>query len=213
MTRRARSSDPDGWVELPTGIFTADGIWFHTTERALREYAEEVVVKIGLGTLVFQAGSWLRSADSATAILLAILLLLTTPPIAILLSIGFYIFWDAYSPEMVFIPLVRLLSVLSKAAVQGVLYVIIVSWLGAGGETFAAIVGLAGFILLRWGLVRKALGSLSAKLSHEVKTIPKQDLILRKLIVRYAIAMRITLSSTEAFESRILEIWNRGKRT
>jgi len=209
---RKSASESDAWVELPTGIFTADGVWYHTTEEALREYADAVVERVGVAALLSRAGSWFRSADAISTTALAVLLLMMPPMPAVLATLVLYLLWDLYSPQFVFIPLVRLLSVLSLAGVQGVLYVLIVSWLGAGGQVISATVGLVGFILFRWGLIRKALSPVSDKLAGSHNSLPKQDRILRTLILRYAISMRLTLPSTAAYENRIFEIWQRGKR-
>lgn len=212
MKKSTSLKESAGWAELPTGIFTADGIWFHTTEAALREFAEEVVEKIGVGPLVMQAGIWLRSADAAGALALAILLLVTTPLIAVLVSLLLYVLWEILSPTFVIVPVVRLFSVLSSAAFQGLLFVVVISWLGMNGHTTGAVVGLLAFILLRWGIVRKIVSKSVIEQIRTKQKLPDQDRILRSLVVRHAIALRISLPATESYEKRILEIWNRGKR-
>lgn len=212
MRKSASVSESDAWVELPTGIFTADGVWYHTTEEELREFADAVIERVGIASLLSRAGSWFRSADAFSTIALAVLLLIMPPFPAALFTLALYLLWDAFSPQFVFIPLVRLLSVLSIAGVQGVLYVLVVSWLGAGDQIISAIVGLIGFVLFRWGIIRKLISPVSDKLAGSAESLPKQDRILRTLILRHAIAMRLTLPSTEAYENRIIEIWQRGKR-
>jgi len=212
MPRRITSKEAAGWVELPTGIFTADGIWFHTTEAALREFAEPVVEDVGLGPLLMSAGTWFRSADTAAAIALAGMLLLVPAPLALILTILVYLLWSAQAPAFVFIPLVRLFSVMSKAGIQGLLYVIVLSWLGTGGDYVGVGVGLAGFILLRWGLARKALSRGGDSTFASGTDLPRQDRILRNLVLRHAFRLRVTLPSTAAYENRIVEIWQSRKR-
>jgi len=212
MNRIKSQKETAGFVELPTGIFTADGIWFHTTEAALREFADEVVERVGVGRLVLDAGTWLRSADAAGAVALALLLLALSAPVALMATLLIYLFWDSFAPAFVFISVIRLFKVFSAAAFQGVLYVVVISWLGMGGEYLAVVVGLAGFILLRWGLMRKAVGMLSRSKAAVETNLPPQDRILRTLVLRYAVSMRITVPSTQEFERRILEIWQRRNR-
>lgn len=212
MKKRARLKDDDSWVELPTGIFTTDGIWFHTSEAALNEYAGEVIESVGVGRLLAQAGSWLKSAEAAAVLSLAISLLLVSPLSAVLITLVVFVGWEAFGPAVVFVPIVRLFSVLSTASFQGILYVLIMSWLASGGQLIAAGVGLSGFILFRWGIIRKVLEPLVERLSGTTQGAPGSDRVLRSLIIRYAISMRVTLSSTESFEKRIIEIWQRGKR-
>jgi hypothetical protein len=212
MPRKITSKEAAGWVELPTGIFTADGIWFHTTESALREFAEPVVEDVGLGPLLIGAGTWYRSADTAAAIALAVLLLLVPAPLALLLTVVLYLLWSAQAPTFVFIPLVRLFSTLSKAGIQGVLYVVVVSWLGMGGEYVGVAIGLAGFVLLRWGLARKALTRDRGLEPMSGTQLPRQDRILRNLVLRHAFRLHVTLPSTAAYENRIIEIWQSRKR-
>lgn len=212
IRKRKRLRDDESWVELPTGIFTTDGIWFHTSEEALNEFAGEVVQQLGVGKLLSQAGSWLKSADAAAVLSLAAFLILMPPLPAVLITLAIFVGWEAFSATMVFVPVVRLFSVLSTAAFQGVLYVLCMSWLASGDQFTAAGVGLTGFVLFRWGVVRKLFAPMAKRLSGSLQSVPKPDRILRSLIIRYAISMRVTLSSTESFEQRIIEIWRRGKR-
>ncbi|GMQ81907.1 MAG: hypothetical protein BMS9Abin05_1344 [Rhodothermia bacterium] len=212
MRKRAKLNDDESWVELPTGIFTTDGIWFHTSEAALIEFSGDVVQKVGVGKLLAQAGSWLKSAEAAAVLSLVISLFLVSPLPAVIITLVIFVGWEAFGATFVFVPIVRLFSVLSTAAFQGVLYVLSMSWLASGDQLLAAGVGLTGFILFRWGIVRKALVPLAERLSGSLQSVPKPDRVLRSLIVRYAISMGVTLSSTESFEQRITEIWQRGKR-
>ena len=212
MRKRAKLHDDESWVELPTGIFTTDGIWFHTSEDALKEFARDVVQKVGVGKLLAQAGSWLKSAEAAAVLSLVIFLLLVSPLLAILITLVIFVGWEAFGATFVFVPVIRVFSVLSTASFQGVLYVLSLSWLASGDQFLAAGVGLTGFILFRWGIVRKALKPLVERLSGSLQSVPKPDRVLHSLIVRYAISMRVTISSTESFEQRIIEIWQRRKR-
>ena len=201
-----------GWVELPAGIFTADGVWFHTSESALREFAGEVVERIGMGNLLMTAGAWLRSADTIGALSLVFFLLVVHPVVAVLLAFAIYVTWDALSPSFAFIPLVRAVRALSGAALQGVLFVAVLSWLGMNDQLLGAILGLIGFVLLRWGVARSAVTRLEDRYAGG-DMIPKADRVLRGLLIRYALAMGITLPPTAVLEGQILEIWRRGKRS
>ncbi len=199
------------FVELPTGIFTADGIWFHTSESFLREFAGPVIERVGIGRLFSQAGIWMRSADTACAFCLVFLLLAASPAQAVLASIALYFLWKAIVPVLVFPLVIRFFSFLSAAWVQGLLYILILSWLGAGGMIASVVVGLVGFVLLRWGIVRALIDRIPAGGGGSDRRLPIADRVLKSLLVRYAISFRITLPSTKEFERRILEIWERGK--
>jgi hypothetical protein len=196
---------------LPAGIFTADGVWFHTSESALREFAGEVIEQIGMGKLLMTAGAWLRSADTVGALSLALFLLIMHPVVAVLLAFAIYITWDVLSPSFAFILLVRAVRALSGAAFQGVLFVIVLSWLGMNDQVLGAILGLVCFVLLRWGLARNAVSRLEERYAGG-DMIPKADRVLRGLLIRHALALGITLPPTAVLEERILEIWSRGKR-
>ena len=211
MSARNPVAEEGEFVELPTGIFTADGIWFHTSESYLREFAGPIIDRIGIATLLSQAGSWMRSADTAGSFCLVILLLITSPAMAALASVVLYLMWNALVPALVFPSFIRFFSLLSAAWIHGLIYVLILSWLGAGGMISSVIVGLIGFVLLRWGIVRNLIDRIPAMKNKSGRMLPIADRILRSLMVRYAISFRITLPSTEEFERRILEIWNRER--
>jgi len=199
------------YIELPTGFFTADGVWFHTSEANLREFAGPVIDRLGLYRLFQEATAWNRSPVTLTLLLLAILLHVMSAPAAALFSLGVFFIWSTYHSHVVVLGLVRAFLYVGKPPVQAVIYIVSLSLLGLAGSYLSVLVGLALFILLRWGIVDSVYVRLEKLISGAPSSIPSQDRILRALLLRYAVAGGDSLASTESYETRIMEIWKRGK--
>lgn len=212
MNMKNKSSGQAEYVELPTGLFTAGGLWFHTTEASLREFAGPVIDRVGIEALLSQSGIWYRSADPATAFFFLVMLVLVPPLQAASLAVIFYLIWDALLSQFVFPSVIRFTGRLSSPFIQGLAYLVVLSRLGTLGHPYAVLAGLVGFVLIRWGVIRSIAGRISRRFGGSKNAIPRTDRILRSLIIQYALSLGITLPSTESYERRVLEIWNRGKR-
>ena len=210
MFNRRETRSDNVFVELPTGIFTASGVWFHTSEASLREFALEVVELIGLEKLLDDAIVWTRSSDAVAALTFIASLEALGPVAAVLIGLLSFYFWYTFIPVLVSPMFTPVMRVLGSVAFQGLVYIVVLSLIANAGNPIASIVGLGWFLSLRWGLIAKGVVALSKKIGEA--ELPKPDAVLRSLIIRYAIGRKITLASTESFENRIHEIWQRGKR-
>lgn len=194
------------FVELPHGLFTADGIWFHTTTEALREFAPGVVDTVGLNRLIAEATAWTRIPVHAAVWVLLVLLVLASPLQAALAAFVLYLFLAIWGPSLVRSGGARLVRLAGSPIVQGLAYVGVLSFLATGGRLGAAGVGLAGFILLRWGIVDRLVAPLVARAPGVHKTLPAPDRTLRNLIIQYALKSGAYTGEIEQMEARMLEI-------
>src|SRR5690606_26205907 len=97
MPKRPAASDAT-FVETPAGLFTAGGVWFHTSEASLRAYAKSVLQRVPLPELLAQAQVWLRSAQTLALWVLPFVLLAVPPLPAALGALVLYVAWRALSP-------------------------------------------------------------------------------------------------------------------
>lgn len=201
------------FVELPNGIFTAEGVWFHTSESLLEEFAPGVLDRRPLRQLLADATTWLNVPVTATAWLLPIYLLMTEPLVAGLAGLLTWMFVSVLAPFVVFPSIIRPVRLLSHPIGQGLFYVATLSYFATAGDFAAAGVGIAGFILLRWGLMDRILMPVVRLLPTPGPQMPRSDQVLRNLVVRNAMRFGVPMPEIDRMERRILEIWNRRKPT
>ncbi len=199
------------FVSMPHGIFTADGVWFHTTEELLREFSPEVVEHLGLERLLREASAWARFPAHAAVWLLLVFLLSAPAAEAVLGALVVYVFLAIFGPGLVLSGGARLAVHLSKPVLQGLAYVGILSFLAADGRLGATGAGLAGFILLRWGVLDAVVLPIARRAPGMKRTLPAPDRTLRNLIIRYAMKQGTHTREVADMEASMLRIWNYRK--
>jgi hypothetical protein len=68
--------------------------------------------------------------------------------------------------------------------------------------------GLTGFVLLRWGLVERALNPLVRPALRALYALPLSDQVLRAFVIRLALNRRLSLPQLDAMQKDILETWS-----
>lgn len=202
---------PEFFVSMPHGIFTAEGVWFHTTEELLRDFAPEVVERVGVERLLREASAWARFPAHAAVWMLLVFLLLATAAQAAAGALAVYVFLAIFGPGLARPGGARLAVRLSKPIVQGLAYVGVLSFLAADGRLGATGAGLAGFILLRWGVIDGIVRPIARRAPGMKRTLPAPDRTLRNLIIRYAMKMGMYTQEVAAMEASMLRIWNYRK--
>lgn len=193
------------YVDTPQGIFTAAGVWFRTTREELERYAGPVFEHESIERLIERSEVWLRSPQSLSVWLLPVFLWLIEPVPAALATLTIYVGWKSLSPSLVNRPLERLFELLDPVWLQGIYYVGILSYFAAL-EDFAAVwVGLAGFILLRWGIIERITDLIVRIIWSTLYAMPINDQILRGFIIRAAMKYRVSLPQLDVLERRVIE--------
>ncbi len=211
MPREGRASKPS-FVELPTGIFTAAGTWFHVSVGDLRAYAGEVLDRVPVEQLLHAAESILRAPQTLAVWALVGALLVGTPAQAVAATLVVFVGWSVVGPGLVLPGLLPTLRVLETVWLQGVAFVAGLSLLGAAGALPAVSIGLAGFVLLRWGVVGRLVEPLAGRLQTRLYALPLADQALRAVIVRTALRERVSLPQVDVMEDRMLEMGRRRPR-
>ena len=199
------------FVDTPKGIFTASGLWFGTTQEALEAYAGPVLERESLPRLLGHAEVWLRSAQVLTLWLLPALLLLVPPAAAGLSALIFYVGWRSLGPSFVSEAVVKLLRLLDIVFAQGLYYVFVLSLLAARGQMTAMWIGLAGFMLLRWGVLATLSAPIVGIIWKSLYALPVPDQVLRAFIIRAALKHRISLPQLDRLEEQMRQGFQRRR--
>ncbi len=201
------------FLDTPQGIFTASGIWFRTREASLYAFAADVFEREPLVTLLTKAEVWLRSPQTVALWLLPAFLLLVTPLQAALAVLVIYVAWRSLGPALVSRILTTVFRFFDLVLMQALYYALMLSWLAVQEHYVALWVGLAGFILLRWGVVRWVTQPLVTWIWGTLYKVPAPDQVLRSLILRTALQHRISLPELDAMEQEIIRNLRRPNRS
>ncbi|MFY0683720.1 MAG: hypothetical protein JXR20_04145 [Balneola sp.] len=185
MSRKAESFK---WnmVELPDGITTSNGNWYHTTSDNIQEYIPGLLKKHEIEKIIKNADYWVSSPNGMSLILYLILVLSGVGAfISAGISVIFFLFW--YFNTSAFVtPMLN--SVARLFDFDGFLYVATAASLiyiaMQGGQT-AMWIGLVLFFLFKVGLLKMLMKWISSR--KDAKVAERQDRILNMLLVRYGI--------------------------
>lgn len=186
MNRPEADPDEGAYVSTPQGIFTASGVWFAATEEALQRYAADLFERVPLPVLLRRAERWLHSAQALAVWVLPFVLLVLPPLAAAGVALTLFIGWKVLSPSFVSRVGAAVLGVLGRPVVQGLFYVFMLSILAAQARYAALGVGIAGFVLLRWGLIERVVHPLMRRLWRSLYALPVPDQVLRAFMLRAA---------------------------
>ncbi|MFP4227801.1 MAG: hypothetical protein ACLFTE_03130 [Salinivenus sp.] len=210
MTENAASQTGDdgpAYVDTPYGMVTASGQWYHIPEADVREYAGEVLEHVSLDQLLRWADVWGRSPRTLTAWLLPLLLWGLPVGWAVASALGVFVGWALVSPGLPTLLGARVGTVLDYGIIQALYYVFTLSVFAAQDHLWAVGVGLAGFVLLRWGVLQWALRPVLRPVWRRLYPLPITDQVLRGLIVRVALKHRLALPQVDAITKDIMDNW------
>ncbi len=199
------------FVEMPNGLFTASGLWFHATAGEVAAFAGPVLKRVSLDRLIRDAETWIRLPETLALWTFLGVLLLFGPAIATASGLSVHFVLAVLSPGLVLRPAISVARILENPGVAAVAYIAGLSWLGSGGGIVAVIGGLAWFILIRWGVVRRVMTPVEAPLQLRLYKLGVPDEILRAVIIRNALAFRVDVGDLAEMESRIMAIANRHR--
>lgn len=191
------------YAETPNGIFTSSGVWFHVTEAALEGYAGPVLAREPLPVLLARSERWLRSAQTLAVWALPLLLVLVPPLSAVLATLTLFVGWRALSPAFTSRVADAVLQALDLVWLQGAYYVFVLSIFAERGQLALVGIGLAGFVLLRWGLVDRLAQPLVRRIWASLFPLPVADQVLRGFIIRAALAYGLSLPHLDRMEDAI----------
>jgi hypothetical protein len=186
MMSRKPSKFEWNMVELPDGITTSNGNWYHTTSKHIQDYIPGLLKKHSIEKIIKSADYWVGSANGFALILYLILAFIGINAfISAIISVTFFLFWHFNTSAFVTPMLNQIVRLFSF---DGFLYVAsasILIYLSMQGEQTAMWVGLLLFFLFKVGLLKMLLKWIASKRGNGKAEY--QDRILNMLLVRYGI--------------------------
>lgn len=202
----------DGFVELPHGIFTVDGTWYHTSLKDLEDFAPEILKKVGAPALFEKASDWARLPGTLVVWILPVLLWAMPWWGAALASFALFFMMASILPGLVLYGLIPLVRLLNHPFSQGFYYVAFLSYFAAQGGYAAVWTGLAIFVMMRWQVLNRFLDRRSALQSDGASVVDTSDRILRNVILSASLKFGASHPEVDRMEKRMIEIATRHKR-
>ncbi len=206
-------------MELPDGITTSNGNWYHITSEQVEKYTPGLLKRYPIEKIIKEADAWVKSADGLSLFLYFILVYLSvTPWLATLISISFFLIWYFNTSAFLNItssPLVKLLTMDGFVyTVTGILLIGIAfseSLIPYGISVgFNALwFGLGLFFLFKVGLLRLLVKFIQSKSNKP--NVEMQDRILNMLLIRYGMKSGILTGRINEMQDRLLEVANYHK--
>ncbi|MFW5973520.1 MAG: hypothetical protein ACOCTG_05960, partial [Bacteroidota bacterium] len=160
-----------------------------------------------LPRLLADADLWLRSPQTLAVWSFAAFLFVLPPVAALLASLTVFLGWQVVGPLFVHLSLLPIFRVMDAVLLQGLVYVIVLSIFASNGVFSVVWIGVAGFILYRWGIAGRLLASLLRRLQASLYDLPLPDQVLRGMILRTALRNDISLPQIQIIERRIRQKW------
>ncbi len=207
-------------MELPDGITTSNGNWYHITSEQIEKYTPGLLKRYPIEKIIKEADAWVKSADGLSLFLYFILVYLSvTPWLAAFISIVFFLIWYFNTSAFLNIassPLVKLVTMDGFVyTVTGVLLIGIafsesLTIYGISVGFNALWFGLGLFFLFKVGLLRLLVKFVQSKSSKP--TVEMQDRILNMLLIRYGMKSGILTGRINEMQDRLYDVANYHKR-
>ena len=198
-----RFSSDDEYVNTPQGLFTASGLWFHTTQPLLEEYAGAVFEYVPIERLIYQAARWVRLPETTALWSLPVWLWLVGPWTAALVTVGLYLGMRIIGPGLAHPAASPLLTALDHPVVQAAYYAAMLSYFAVGGALVPVGVGLIAFIAFRWGLVRRVTSPLVQPMLGRFYAPSVPDHVLHALIHHVALRHDVSLPQIDRLKRAV----------
>jgi hypothetical protein len=207
-------------LELPNGITTSEGSWYHITRDGIERYVPGLLKEFTLEKIIREADAWVKSSDGLALMLYFILVYATVNPlIAMGISLLFYFAW--YFNTSVFVnvattPVAKVLNndgfvyTVSAIFLIGMTFNDFISDLGISIDFSAIWYGLGLFFLYKVGLLRMLLNFIRSKFGTE-SSISKQDRVLNMLLIRYGMKTGNLTGKVQEMEKELIRVANYHK--
>ncbi|MCY4205022.1 MAG: hypothetical protein OXE92_04765 [Bacteroidetes bacterium] len=200
------------YYDTPQGLLTESGTWYRTTIDLLNEYAAKLFEHEPLEVLLARSDTWLRSSHTLSLWLLGLGVLYYNPWQLAIVVPCFFLVWQIVCPALVSRRFSPLLRVMDAVVLQAILYAGTMTSLAISSQYQALVVGLGGFIFIRWGVLAYIMRPLVTRCWKVMYKLPASDHILRAFIVRSALNQGIVLSDFKDIEQNIIQNMLKKKR-
>lgn len=197
-------------VELPDGITTSNGNWYHTTSAEIKKYVPGLLKKHSIEDIVKNADYWVGSSNGMALILYLILAATgISALVSALIAVIFFVVWH-YNTSAFVIPVLN--PVVRLFDLDGFLYVStagVLIWFSFNEQYSAMWVGLLLFFLFKVGLLKLLMKWLASK---SKKNKPEQqDRILNMLLVRYGMKEGLYSGNVQSMQNNLIKTINYHK--
>lgn len=210
-------------LELPDGITTSNGNWYHITREGIEKYVPGLLKEKPLEHIIKEADAWVKSSNGLALMLYFILVYATIDALwAFLISLVVYFFW--YFNTGVFVnvistPIAKLLNkdgfiyTVSGVFLIGISLNDLISSVGFNVEFNALWYGLGLFFLFKVGLLSLLIQFVRNKFFGK-PNVPKPDRVLNMLLIRYGMKHGMLTGKIEDMEKELIRIANyhKGKK-
>ena len=207
-------------LELPDGITTSEGNWYHITRDGIEKYVPGLLKEFPLERIIREADAWVKSSDGLALMLYFFLVYaMVNPLIATGISLLFYVAW--YFNTSVFVnvtatPIAKTLNndgfvyTLSAIFLIGMTFNDFISGLGITIDFSAVWYGLGLFFLYKVGLLGMLVKFVINKTSGK-KGVSRQDRILNMILIRYGMKVGSLTGKVQEMEKELIRVANYHK--
>jgi len=197
-------------VELPDGITTSNGNWYHTTADNIEKYISGLLKRHSIEKIIKSADHWVSSPNGFSFILYLILILVGVNAF-LSAGISLFIFFGFYFNTSAFVaiwlnPVARLFDFdgfLYVAAASALIYV------SMQGEQSAMWVGLFLFFLFKVGLLKMLVKWIQSKRKNSKTS--REDKILNMLLIKYGMKEGLYSGNIKQMQDSLLNTVNYHK--
>jgi len=197
-------------VELPDGITTSNGNWYHITSERIEKYIPGLLKKYDVEYIVKNADYWVSSSNGLSLILfLGLSFSALNEWLSSAIAILFFFFWHFNTPAFAYPwlnPMVKLFDS------DGFLYLSAASVLiyqSFQGNYLTMWLGLVLFFLFKVGLLKILLKWVTSKRSSNKPEL--QDRILNMLLIRYGMKEGLYSGNIQDMQDSLLKTVNYHK--
>ncbi len=218
----ARKTGKSKWqlMEMPDGITTSNGSWYHITSEQIENYVPGLLKKTSLELIIKRADAWVLSADGLSLLLYFLLAYLSVDPLlAFGISLAFYLIFFINTSVIVGVSLSRLMLIFANDGfMYGVSAILLIgislntsllSMFSLNVDLNAIWYGIALVFAFKVGLLRLLLTYLTSKFSKN--SIERQDRILNMLLIRYGMHHGILTKGVNEMQDELIRLRNYHK--
>jgi hypothetical protein len=208
-------------LELPDGITTSNGNWYHITREGMEEYVPGLFKEVTLERIIEEADAWVKSSNGLALMLYFILVYASVDALlSFIISLAVYFFWYFNTSVFVNVLTTPIAKVLNK---DGFVYTIsaiclvgfsmneLLASYGISVEFNALWYGLGLFFLFKVGLLSLAIQFVRNKFFSK-PNVTKQDRVLNMLLIRYGMKYGMLTGDVQDMEKELIRVANYHKK-
>lgn len=207
-------------MELPDGITTSNGSWYHINSIKIEEYVPGLLKERSLKKIIKEADAWVKSADGLALLLYFILVYVSVAPLlSATIAITFFVIWYLNTSVFVFIVASPIMKLVTNDGFIYMMSAVLLIGIAMQDSIFifdsldislhAVWYGIILFFLFKVGLMRLFMRFISNR--KPTQKIEMEDRILNMLLIRYGMKYGILTGKVDEMQNRLIDIANYHK--